>query len=576
MILNAFLKGSGLSKAGFDFDDPQLWSGSASFFGAAKDPVTGKQMTEDDVFACSVMWRGLNLIADSIAKTTLELKRKLDRGNEVVNVHPALRIIDTPTDDLTWFNYVHTKVFRYFLYGNAYDEILKDGNGSPARLSMLHPAHMKMFRTKEGNLEFHYFGSAKPEIFPSDKIHWVRGPSVNGLVGMSTATYAAKSIQRLRAYDEYSLKYFLNDSTPPILLKSDKVLSKEAKNEIRRAWEGAHRGIANAFRVGILDSKMEAELLRTNSNRDAELTEQQRTVIADIARFLGVPLHMLAELTRSTNNNISTQSAEFLYYCLDGILTNFQQSYTRDLLRPDERRTLYFEHNVSDLLWANPAERREHVGKLVSASVLTPNEGREEIGKPPLPGGDVLLVQGAMVTLDGMQKTEEKAIEMQEKMIKAPLPEPGAKPSEEKQSEKEEKKPAKKKEKGDDKKATLDAFEPLFRDIASRLTTRVVNDLPKQELYMIANWHVPYYANKHMPDIKQAFREPLAACLRLLQDERETEDLVASFAQSVYDDDKEFLEAAHSSKAFGNVALAWRQGKANVMSEKLIGMIANG
>lgn len=548
MILNAFLKGAGLKKAGWDFEDPALWQPSASFFGTGIDPVTGKQLTEDDIFACSVMWRGLNLIADSVAKTTLVLKRRLERGSEIVTSHPSLRILNRPTEELTWFNYVHTKVFRYYLYGNAYDQILRDGNQTPARLNMLHPAQIKMYRnptTKK--LEFHYYnGNSKPEEFQFEQVHWVRGPSANGIVGLSHASFASKAIMRLRAYDEYATRYFTNDATPPVVIMAKKILPPAAKDEIRRAWEQRHKGVNNSWRVGILDNEMDAKAIAVTSNRDSELSEQQRQVIADIARFLGVPLHMLAELTRSTNNNISTQSAEFLYYCLDGILTNFQQSYTRDFLRPEEQSMLYFEHDVADLLWADPAARREHVGKLVSQAVLTPNEGREELGKPPVPGGDVLLVQGAMVTLDGLQDAEDLGLKLQDKLLKAPLPDPNAKPGEE-TDKKEEKKTEKKDDKQDKKekkKAALAAFEKMFVDQASRLTTRLLQDYKKVNVIDIANWAVPYYLNKQIPDIKQAFRHPVIACLHVAEDDRNVEELIEQFAHEVAVGDQDDLRKA--------------------------------
>lgn len=80
-----------------------------------------------------------------------------------------------------------------------------------------------------------------------------------------------------------------------------------------------------------------------------------------------------------------------------GVLLDFRKSIYDDMLV----RMGYDDLEVKNVSVEEEAarDRAERLTMMVSKSILTPNEARAEEGLDPLPGGDELLMQGAMVPL---------------------------------------------------------------------------------------------------------------------------------------------------------------------------------
>ena len=519
MLLDAFSRGAGLSRASLSEHDDgphwqSQWLGRAQVLvGNYKDPVTGKALTVDDVLACSVMWRGMNLIASVIANTSIDLKRRVKNGNEVVTDHPILRVISKPTKTQTWYEYMETSILRYFLFGASYDEMLLDGNYQVAQLQPLDPWDMRLWLKQDGELEFHYTKFGGTYKFPQSKIHYIKGPSVDGYTGAAVADYAAKAIMTLRSFDEYALRFFVSDAVPPIILKVKGHPTTEAKRTIRDAWEKLHGGITNSRKVGVIGQDIDIEALKPSSNKDNELSAQQLLIIQHCARFLGLPNHALNDLTKSAFSNITGQSLEMLMYCFAPLMTKIQERKTLDLLTDVQRQSLYFEFDPYDLKWVDPKEQSEQLSNEVQRGVKTPNEARKRLGDNPHPDGDELMFNGAMTPLSLLIETHRGKIDATKRMADAAEKqeeEPAADdPKEEEKPEEDEKK-----KKEDEAKA---AFEALFLESASRLITRRSVDVKKASKSAddLAPWLNTWYVEKYSPDAMQAFDKTMQAYLQM-------------------------------------------------------------
>lgn len=389
----------GILKAGHFEDvwnDPTAWQ-PAYFFGPGdRMPVTGKTLTAEDILYCSVVWRCVNLIADTVAKLPRYLyKMTPDGHSELALSHPLFRLASrAPNPEMTKFEFDQLAVFNACMWGNHYALIKRDDRGVARTLWMLDPARMTVRRLNNGELRFDYaLLKGKPEEYKQKDISRFYRHSYNGVTGVPISAAAADAIALCRAFIEYSGKFFQNDATPPWVIMHDNTLTPAAKKTIRESIEGQTKGLGKRFKFAILDAGLKAQALGINSNRDAQLTEQQRGVIAEIARYFGVPLHKLAELTRSTNNNISQQALEFYTDCIDAWITMMGEAYTRDLVPWEQQGVYYIEYDPKELLFADPVAKHDNARKNVMSCIWTPNEGRREIGSPPDPSprADMLL-----------------------------------------------------------------------------------------------------------------------------------------------------------------------------------------
>lgn len=132
----------------------------------------------------------------------------------------------------------------------------------------------------------------------------------------------------------------------------------------------------------------------------------------EIARWFGVPPHLLYDLERATFSNIEHQSIEFVVYSLMGHLSRWGQEMTRKLLsESDRQKGLYVGFNPQGLLEGDTQTQTEHIAKMVGSGVYTINEGRRWFKRPPADGGDVHMVPTNMQTLKQIQEPKQEPIQ---------------------------------------------------------------------------------------------------------------------------------------------------------------------
>ena len=408
------------------WNEPGAWSpyGGGWYIGWNKDPVTGQTLTAEDVLYCSVAYRCMTLIGGSVGSLPRYLYREHDDDNiKKAKTHPNYKVISIrPNLEQTWAQYDMTRVLRYFMYGNSYDQKLRNDRGDIIALNPLHPANMEVRRNDVGELIYRYSpvgvgNSVTPIDLAQARVHHIAAPSVEGIVGISTCALAQKSIQILRDFDEFTQRFLHNDATPPFVFSTDAILKPEKKEEIWENWVKNYKGLKNKFKAGgVFDGGLKPVAIPVMSGRDAENDASIRRNIESIIRYFGVQAHKVGLLERSTNNNIQQQSLEYLLDCLTYVLTQFQQCTERDFLRDDERVKFFVEYDVDSLQWADVVARDESLSRTVLAGIRKINEARSKLKLNPDPHGDVLLIPTANAP-NGI-------------VLTAPAPAPGAAPPE--------------------------------------------------------------------------------------------------------------------------------------------------
>lgn len=369
------------------WNDPSAWS-PVSFFGVGdRVPVTGKELTAEDIMYCSVVWRCVNLIADTVAKLPRYLyKETVDGNGEKAIKHPLYRVASrAPNQKMTKFHFDQMAMFNACMWGDSYSLIKRDGRGIAQTMWLLDPSRMVKLIKDNGDYLYRYtkLRGSTEDYQEKDMCHYFRH-SFNGALGVPISQAAMDAIALCRSFIEYSGKFFSNDATPPWVVMHDQPLTDAAKAKLRNDLEGKG-GLSKRFRFAILDAGLKAMGLGINSNRDAQLTEQQKFVIAEIARYFGVPLHKLAELSRSTNNNITQQAIEFYTDCIDAWLTSYGEVLTMALVPWELQGAYYISFDPTELLYADPVARHDNARKNVMSCIWTPNEGRLQTDMPPDP-----------------------------------------------------------------------------------------------------------------------------------------------------------------------------------------------
>lgn len=338
------------------------------------------------VFSC------VRVRAEGVATLSRFLYRETKAGGrEVVKRDPRnLMLSKFANPEMTRVDLELMLNFQDQMYGNAFAQIRRDEKFRPYELWPLPSRRMEVARDpKTGLLVYRYKlpdGSKKTML--EWEIHHRRGPSLDGILGLSTFELAMGSIQLGLSLEEYCNRVFQNDASPRGILTHKAKLSPESKDIIRKEWKMRHGGIANAGEIGILD--MELDYKQVGMTNDvAQFVETYGKHREIICSWFRVPQHMVGILDRATFSNIAQQSQEFIRDTLIPDLERIELALMRDLLTQDEKAAGYFiEHVVEGMMRGDFGEQSDFMVKELLNGVRSVNEIRRWKNLNPVEGGD--------------------------------------------------------------------------------------------------------------------------------------------------------------------------------------------
>lgn len=283
--------------------------------------------------------------------------------------------------------------------GNAYDWIIRK-NGAPVELIPVPGELVTMWMDEKLRPWYNLRNPVTGEVYtlPNEDICHYRGMSRNGYQGMSVLDYAQATIRAGLAAAEYQAQFYESGGQPAGVLtvegdlsgnvvdKDGNVTDKTLKDQIRDEWERVHRGPDKAARIAVLDFGMKYQPLAI-SQKDSQFVEQQECTVYDIARYFGVPPHMLMAGKQSYESN---EQNELGY--LRGLqprVEQMEEEQSYKLLMPSERaERLEIRYNMMSVLRTNGASRASYYKTMWEIGAYSVNDIRAYEDMVAIPGGD--------------------------------------------------------------------------------------------------------------------------------------------------------------------------------------------
>lgn len=383
--------------------DKRLWTS----IGGGRKTASNIVVTHDNAMTNSAVWCANRLLCGTGASLPLPLYQGRDDGTRVKRRDHALwRLLNiAPNPEQTAFSFRSVMWYWQANWGNAYAEIVREGNdqeGQVVALWPLHPKRVKVCRDKDsGELYYSVRGEdndPSTELQPWQMLHVPSIITTDGIQGVGIVDMAMESIGAAIAAEKYGAHWFGGAGVPRAVIEHGQMWSDEARLAFREEWESIYSG-ATGNRVAVLQGGATMKPLSLSAN-DSQFIETRHLSIEEIARWYGVPPHLLQHLMRATFNNIEELGISFVRYSLISWLRIWEQVITQKLLTLEEQSTLFAEHNVDALLRGDEQARSAFYTAMISATIMTRNEARRLENLDPVPGGDTFLVQGALVPLD--------------------------------------------------------------------------------------------------------------------------------------------------------------------------------
>jgi HK97 family phage portal protein len=400
-----------------------FWARMASFFvggrlvtpekGSQTGPVSasgvvGESVVNDErslqistVFAC------VRLISSVTACLPLDIfETKGDDRTKVGLDNPLARLLRySPNQFMTAFDFRVAMTMQLCYYGNAYALIERNSAGDIISLVPLMSVNMDV-RLEGKRIVYRYRRDSEFADFKQSDIFHLKGFGFNGLVGLSPIAFGAKTAGVAVAMEDQQRDFYANGAKSPQLLMTDgKILSKDQRAQLEENFKEISGGPVRK-RLWILEGGFTTQAIGV-SPQDAETMAARKFQVSELARFFGVPPHLVGDVEKSTSwgSGIEQQNLGFLQYTLDPYLEIWETSIQRWLVKPADVGRIHAEHNRAGLLSGDSTARANYMKTQVDTGLLTINEGRRIDNRPPLPGGDVATRQSQNVPLTQLGQT---------------------------------------------------------------------------------------------------------------------------------------------------------------------------
>jgi len=353
--------------------DNSYFSGFGGIFSLG---TSGTNMNASRALKLSAFYNGVDQISNDIAKIPFSIYQKDGKDRVSRTNHPAYNVIAIePNSLMTSFVFRKTMAVSFLVKGNALAKINSDKAGKPISTDFINWDRVDDIRIKNGVLLYYVSGYKYP-LLSSEVLHF-KNFSHNGISGVGVITNAAQQLNLAIEVQEFSATNFENKGVRQGVVETDKVISKDtSKLAIAAAIQGAFSQ-KDATRVAVLDEGMKWKAI-TVTPQEAQIIEQARFSIEDIARWLNIAPHKIKSLQQSTNNNIEQQSLDHVSDTIQPHITNWEQEYAKKLFLPsDILEGYYVRANMNVLLRSDIKSRGEYYGKAVNGGWMNRNEVRQ-------------------------------------------------------------------------------------------------------------------------------------------------------------------------------------------------------
>jgi|GEM_PF-155394 len=184
-------------------DKPKDSYGGSAYSFLFGRSTSGKAVNERTAMQTTAVYSCVRILAEAVASLPIHVYRYADNGKERIYDHPLYHLLhDEPNPEMTSFVFRETLMGHLLIFGNAYAQIIRDGNGRVLSLYPLLPDKMEVDRDEHGRLYYIYnrYSDENPNfkdygrvyLREQDVLH-IPGLGFDVHIGVSSRTGAAVS-----------------------------------------------------------------------------------------------------------------------------------------------------------------------------------------------------------------------------------------------------------------------------------------------------------------------------------------------------------------------------------------------
>lgn len=347
------------------------------------------------VYAC------INAKATDISSIELWMEEKKGDKWEKLSRHDAIDLLNDVNDYYTSSLLMFGTEAWLEIDGNSYWYVVRNGRGIPVEIWPLESSKISIVRggTKLIKGYVYHLDNGKDVPFDTEQIlHLRRFNPKDRAKGMGTIEAAAVAIDTDRFAADYNKNFFYNSAMPSSAVETDQELTDEQYARVKRQWEAAHRGVANAHKTAILEGGLKWKSI-TASQKDMDYLEGRKFNRDEILAIFRTPKSIIGIV--EDVNRANAEASEYVFakrvikpdmqFIADGL-----NEFYLPMFRLDQGR---FRINFKDPVPQNEDMEIKKKESGISKGYYTINEVRAMEGKEPIAGGDESYIAAGSIPL---------------------------------------------------------------------------------------------------------------------------------------------------------------------------------
>lgn len=346
----------------------------------------GGAQTPDDAMRLSAVYACLRLLTEAISTLPMDTFKRFQGARRTYRPRPDYLSFEQP--GISRILYLTQVMMSLLTDGNAFIATPRDDLGVPLALVPIDPNRVSVGRRADGTIEF----TVDQKTYDEYDIMHISGLVLPGDVrGVSPLRAARDVVDGGRKAQDYGSTFLNNSAMPPAIIEIPDDSSGDAQGRARRiaqTWQETHGGTANAGKVGVLIGGAKLTTIAV-SPQDAQWLDSKRFGVSEIARFYGVPPHLIADASNSTSwgSGLAEQNLAFGQFSLRPWIERIEEAHGR-LLTSHGLPDVFVKLNLDALLRASLADRYASYAVGIDKQFLVVNDVRKLEDLPPVPWGD--------------------------------------------------------------------------------------------------------------------------------------------------------------------------------------------
>lgn len=335
------------------------------------------------------IFTAINTIAGDVSALPIKVRNESHENNTELEY-----ILNTePNSVMNGKDFIYILIVNSILNGNAYAEIERL-NGAPIALHYISNDRVKGIKKKMNKkhlqeIEYevsNYGDSNKTRKIASQDILHIKPFSTDGISGKSPLIALKDDIETQRNSKRFFNNFFKNGTQSGGIIKVAGNLNDKDKEAVRKAWQKANSGTDNAHKIIVLDDSSSYDPIKVDTEILKLINESKHNTV-QVAKVLGMPLHKMKIETHS--QSLEQANSDYVINTLNSYISALENELNRKLFADKAlRQHNKITFNTDAYKYVDAKTKREIIRSDYELGIISLNDAREEIGKPPIEGGD--------------------------------------------------------------------------------------------------------------------------------------------------------------------------------------------